>query len=110
MKKQTFEELYIEMTEWQDATFGRRGAVPPLHHLSKEVGETIEAIEANVGTPELEFADLLTLLINAAHNYGMTARDLLDYTQQKLEINKRRKWGVPDEKGVVEHIHEEGEE
>jgi len=48
-------------------------------------------------------------LLDSASHFGLTAGNLLWYTETKLEINKRRKWGAPDKNGVVEHILSEEE-
>jgi len=51
-----------------------------------------------------EFADCFMLLIAAAKMEGMSGNDLILITRLKLALNKKRKWGKPDENGVVEHI------
>lgn len=118
------QNLMNEIAEWSDATFGYGQRNPAiLHHLIKEVPELIEAIEKyqkgnNLKTPykeanELlkdvweEYADCFMLLIDSANHFGLSAERLLYNTKKKLEVNKKRKWGKPDENGVVEHIKEE---
>lgn len=79
-----------------------KNPVPTLHHLSKEVAETIE-------TPNdvSEYADMLILLMGAFKRTGGNAKDLVQAALDKVEINKIRKWGKPDENGVIEHIKEQ---
>jgi NTP pyrophosphatase (non-canonical NTP hydrolase) len=120
MKK--LQKLMDDIREWSDGTFGEaQRTIPILHHLKKEVPEAIEAVrqkekvehDASVGVGEfyrksnkaaLEFADCFMLILDAASHFGLSASDLLQVTKIKLEINKDRKWGKPDENGVVEHI------
>ena len=52
-----------------------------------------------------EFADAYMLLLDSAWHFGISIKTLLEYTQKKLEINKKRKWGKPDKNGVIEHIN-----
>ena len=106
--------------EWSDATFGEGQRNPAiLHHLSKEVAELIEALkkfqqedsisnivksEQNLKQLFFEYADCFMLLLDSASHMGLTFDILYEYTKRKLEINRNRKWGKPDENGVVEHI------
>ena len=73
--------------------------LPTLNHLLKEVKETVEAPEDVV-----EYADMLILLLGAFKRTGGTAEQLVQAALDKVEINKVRKWGKPDENGVIEHI------
>ncbi len=94
------QQLQDEIASWSDATFGAdRPPRIPLHHLAKEVQELIE-------TPNdrMEYADCLILLLDAYRMAGGSADDLILACQEKLEINREREWGTPDENGVVEHI------
>lgn len=74
--------------------------------MKKEVDELKNAIfhEHSESEKRYEFADCFMLLIAAAKMEGLTAKDLISITRAKLELNKVRKWGKPDENGVVEHI------
>ncbi len=114
--------LMNDISEWSDKAFGDGQRNPAIvYHLKKEVNELIEAIEKtnalgsdpSVGVGEfgrqrtvtrVEYADCLMLLLDSAHHFGISAKELLSVTRGKLEINKVRKWGSPDENGVVEHI------
>lgn len=116
------QNLMDEIREWSDATFGTHKRNPAIvHHLKKEVKELIEAInetnacgvDEGIGIGEfgravkktrMEYADCFMLLLDSASHFGISAEELLIATQQKLEINKDRKWGKPDANGVVEHI------
>ena len=93
-------QLFKEHGEFSDATFGvNRSANGPLHHLKKEVEEVIK----NPNDFE-EYADCLLLLIDAFRMSGGNSKELLDAAFDKLDKNKKRDWGLPDENGVVEHL------
>lgn len=111
-----------DISEWSDATFGESQRNPAIvYHLQKEVYELTEAlIKANelgsdnsVGIGEfgrqmnetkMEYADCFMLLLDSAHHYHITAKELIKLVRKKLEINKKREWGKPDNNGVIEHI------
>ena len=114
------QKLMDDISEWSDTTFsdgffehGR--CVPISYHLQKESKELTEALEMFLKNPtkencELankEFADVFMLLLDSAFHYGLLAKTLISESFEKLEINKKRTWGVPDENGVVEHIRKE---
>jgi NTP pyrophosphatase (non-canonical NTP hydrolase) len=110
------QKLMDDIREWSDATFGEGQRNPAIaYHLQKEVPELIEAIEkfqkedsmGHIHRAGFEFADCFMLLLDSASHFGLTAGNLLWYTEEKLKVNKERKWGKPDENGVVEHIPEE---
>ena len=105
------QNLMNEISEWSDKTFGYGQRNPAiLYHLKKEVNELIETfVQSAIDSPQnrimrMEFADCLMLLLDSAKHAGFTANELLKATGEKLEINKKRKWGKPDENGVVEHL------
>lgn len=116
------QDLMNDISEWSDATFGdRQTSRAAAYHLRKEVQELIDALvehryheerqnlaiikEENLtGNANMEYADCFTLLLDSASHFGLTADDLIKLSRRKLEINKKRKWGNPDENGVVEHI------
>lgn len=96
--------------KWTDETFGKLTSTAALHHLQKEVGETIKAIEDE---PSLifgrdqtvfEFADMYLLLLNAMHKHNFTFKQMHEAAELKMDANRERKWGKANEKGFVEHI------
>lgn len=107
--------LIDEIIEWQVKTFPTSDAVSKLHHLSREVPELIEAIleedsdgptDEQVKNTEMEYADNFLLLFGSAAIYGLDAKGIERVVREKLEINKKRKWGQPDAQGVVSHVKE----
>ena len=117
--------LQDNIKQWSDDTFGsNRSGKPIAHHLKKEIDEVIDAIEVLEKSifetkddvrevywkghtrVKFELADCLTLLLDVASHENINVSELLDASEEKMEINKNRKWGEPDENGVVEHIPE----
>lgn len=102
------QKLMDDISEWSNATFGNgQRTIPIAYHLKKEINELIKALEKETSKQVInEFSDCFTLLFDCASHYGLKAHDIWLFCQQKLEINKLRKWGKPDKNGVVEHIKE----
>lgn len=117
--------LQNKIKEWSDSTFGnQRTGKPIAYHLKKEIDEVITAIERleeRIFTEKgdiqevyreehrrvkFELADCFILLLDVAAHENITVTQLFDASEEKMEINKKRKWGEPDENGVVEHIKE----
>ena len=105
------QSLMDSIFEWANKTFPNQTAVSKSIHLQKEAKELTEALEKYYRIPsqrhrddvKLEFADIMILLVNTANVYGITAKELIALSYIKLEINKSRQWGEPDEDGVVLH-------
>lgn len=87
-----------EVGTWGDKTFPGGTPESIVAHLRREVKELAASHD-----PE-EAADCFLLLLHHAHRAGY---DLLAEARKKLEINKKRQWGEPDENGIVEHIRTE---
>jgi len=118
---ESLQKLMNETCEWSDKTFdkgefNRKRCIPISYHLQKETKELTEELEKfwsksvhtvyDIGELEKEFADVLILLVDCANHSSFNAEELLTAAFNKLEENKKRKWGLPDENGVVEHIRE----
>ena len=94
------QRLQDEIGEWADETFGPKSSPrPALLHLQKEVQEVLDNPDDKV-----EYADCLMILLDAYRNAGGTADELVAIAFNKLEVNKQREWGPPDENGVCEHV------
>lgn len=121
-------KLQHDVYLWSNATFGNhRTALPIAYHLQKETNELIEALKVfyegtysndDTGTKKLadkferikmEYADCFMLLIDSAAHLPLSMDGLIFATDKKLNINKARKWGKPDENGVVNHLPDESE-
>ncbi len=100
MKEQQFNEI----TQWQKETFKQATSLSKIAHLDREIQELSGDLLIKAPDRRLEFADCFLLLYGAAHADGMTYEDICSAIQEKFEINKSRKWGEPNEKGIVEHI------
>lgn len=129
MNKKGLERLQAlmnEVSEWSDEQFNKgvfnhERSLPIAHHLKKESEELIEALSSffisteKVENKELnsrlenvgeELSDVFMLILDCATHMGYDADDIVTATFNKLEINKKRKWGKPDENGVVEHVND----
>ena len=101
----SFRLLLQDIADWQTTTFPKADTTSKLHHLKEEVQELIDAVEE--GDPvkiEKEFADCFLLLFGAADCRGFGWSSIKEIMRNKLDINKLRSWGLPDQNGVVHHI------
>lgn len=96
--------------KWSNETFIPNSTVLScLHHLKKEVSETIEEVEFADGVggeaaPLMEFADMYILLLESAARKGFTFTQLHTAGVNKMIINRKRTWGKPNEQGFTEHV------
>ena len=112
------QELQNKIKEWSDNQFSEgifthERVLPITHHLKKEVQELIDEL-VNAGNGDLdnynynrvkeEYADCFILLLDSASHFDLSVKDLYKASMDKLEENKKRRWGKPDKNGVVEHI------
>lgn len=87
-----------EFVDWGVATFQQSTPHTTAAHLAKEVAE----LQADP-TDGSEYADCLGLLCHGARRAGV---DLVQALNDKLAVNKARKWGKPNAQGFVEHVRE----
>ena len=97
-------EQYQAITNWQKETFKQATALSKIAHLRQEIEELATDIKANNLNQKLEFADCFILLFGAANATGMSYQDILNAIDEKMKINYQRKWGTPNEDGVVNHV------
>jgi len=94
------ERFQFEHGRWSDEIFGEQvGPEGKIAHLAKEVGELSMApydIE--------EYADCLTLLLDAARKAQFNADDIVHAAWHKLDENRHREWQKPNADGSVEHV------
>lgn len=102
----SIEQVVEQFHEWQVETFKNATPISKLKHLEQEVIELIIELTDSADEEKIksEYADCFALLFGSARARGYTMQDIADFLLAKLEVNKRRKWGKPDENGVVNHI------
>lgn len=98
------QHLQDEVARWSKETFGQRSPSPIIAHLRKEVEELWKEPFSTE-----EYADCLMLLLDAAERAGLTTDLIVKETFAKLEVNKQREWGEPDEHGAVDHIRKKND-
>lgn len=98
-------DMFRIITTWQSQTFPAATVQSKLAHLKEEIEEVLNGIK-NGETVAHEFADCILLLYGAAEKSGMSYMDIKRALWQKMSININRKWGSPDEKGIVRHIED----
>lgn len=93
------QKLMDETGAFVDTIFPNRPLSAPLGKLKEEVQELCDSPQ-----DDMEYADVLLVLLDAYRTKGGDANQLMNYAYGKLAINKNRKWGKPDENGVFSHI------
>jgi hypothetical protein len=96
--------LCADQAEWSQATFGADGAVGPLgalRHLEKEAREA----QADFTDVE-EYADCLLLVLDAWRRLGGSPTELVQTAQEKMRVNRARKWGKTVPGQPAEHVRE----
>lgn len=86
------------IAEWADAVYPNR---TPEHALTKMMLHEIpELLQGGVNDP-LEFADVAILLFDIAHLKGI---DIGKAISDKMDINKKRVWGIDRHTGLMSHL------
>jgi NTP pyrophosphatase (non-canonical NTP hydrolase) len=89
--------------EFSKKNFPVSNACSKFNHLVREIDELRNALEHSPAQIKSEIADCMILLYDIAEFMGIDAEQEII---AKMEINKNREWGEPDEFGVVEHIRQ----
>lgn len=97
-EKIVLDRLQDEIGAWSERTFPHSTPETILRHFQNESKELQDATDAET---DQEIADCIMLLFHLAHKRRTSARDAI---REKFEICKKRKWGPPDEHGVVRHV------
>lgn len=97
--------IYKDVVKWQRDTFPGSHVYSKLQHLKKEIKEVETAKSFDEAKEEL--ADCFILLMGACDSLGLNYSGITEAIQNKMRTNKLRKWGTPDENGVVLHIKNE---
>ena len=95
----TLDSLAREIRAWSAVTFPGSTAASTAEHLRREVFELLES-PANAE----EQADVFFLLVQLTR---VTGTDFATQVARKLTVNKARRWALPDQNGVVEHVRGE---
>ena len=98
-------ELQKALYIWASKQFKGQPISGKFSHLRKEINE-LEADQKDV----MEYADCYMLLMDIASNNGILLSDIHTAAQEKLEINKIRKWGKQNKDGSVEHVRGKADE
>lgn len=98
------QKQFKSIIEWQTKTFGKSTALSKIAHLTEEVQELITDLQNNSVGKKLEFADCFILLFGAAAADGMEYEDICNAIEEKMNINYKRNWGMPQKNGVINHI------
>ncbi len=94
------QRLQTEAIRWSAKQFGaNRGVKGPIAHLIKELKE-LEENPVDI----LEHADVLLLVLDIMSQAHKDVDTVIDAAFFKLDINRNREWGEPDEDGCVEHV------
>lgn len=92
-------EMQKKQYKWSRETFGESSMESNIDHLRDELAEIIEN-----PTDIEEWADVMLLYMNALSFVDFTMDDVLEAVHKKYEKNNKRKWGKPDDRGVVKHL------
>ena len=96
---ETLEAWQARLGAWTESTFGDGRTRETLKHLAEEVGELLDAENADAGY-EAEAADVLILLLCYAHRRGFSLAEAL---ARKHAVNLRREWRA-DADGMIRHV------
>ena len=94
-----------EIGTWGDAVFPHGTPLSFAEHLLEEAEELRNAIRDGDSFGAHELADVVILAMQVAHRAKL---DLATCIWAKMAVNRQRKWGEPDERGVVYHTKEGG--
>lgn len=86
-QEDTLRGLQGAIVRWADATFPNRVAAIAFMKLFEEIGEVVRD-----PFDRTEWADVLFLVLDLMAMHGITDPDTA--VQEKLEINRRRRWAV----------------
>lgn len=96
--------LQNQIAEWQNETFGdsKDRPVAILTHLKREIEELEKSVIVTKDKKETstELADCAILLVGLAEAFNI---DLETAINEKMKVNRKRKWKKPDRQGVIEH-------
>lgn len=111
-------ELEAERLEWSLKTFPEatpRSSMLKLqseaNEVLKEIGRLEECPDSDDGLGDLteEYADCLMCLFDSAGRAGVSIVEIFEAFEEKLEVNKSRKW-IKNADNSYSHVKEENNE
>jgi len=97
------QELIESIAEWGNKTFPKETIQARLYGVVEHLSDEVEELKKDPTSAE-ELADCFILLAQLAYESEV---NLYQAVQDKMEINRKRKWGTTDYRGVVKHIEED---
>lgn len=98
----TMQLLQSSIAKWQRETFPGGTSRAKFAHLREEIEELDAAIQSySANFIRHELADCFILLCGIASVENI---DLYAAAVNKMAINANRKWGTPNENGVIHHV------
>jgi hypothetical protein len=91
-------ELYEKIGNISKELYPKSNSIHHMVKLKEEINEVIEN-----PTDIVEYVDCFICLISAVHNSDISLSDIVEKINEKLEINKKRKWKLMDD-GTYKHI------
>jgi NTP pyrophosphatase (non-canonical NTP hydrolase) len=115
MKTKEASDLFYEINDWAEQTFGKdRDPKMILKHLEEELGELsneVRRLRGGFTTDKMDFmkeyADMQILLWNLADTMGMCYNSCVDSVMIKHNINKARTYVEVD--GKMKHVPDDVE-
>ena len=91
-------ELYEKIGNISKELYPKSNSIHHMVKLKEEINEVIEN-----PTDIVEYVDCFICLISAVHNSDISLSDIVEKINEKLEINKKRKWKLMED-GTYKHI------
>ncbi|MDR1783923.1 MAG: DUF550 domain-containing protein [Dysgonamonadaceae bacterium] len=100
------EQTIKRINDWAESVFTNQTVLGKAAHLSEEVAELEAALASDPysDAAKEELADCLILLYNISFRMRMTASDVIEAINLKMDKNEKRKWAALNEKGYSSHI------
>lgn len=84
---------------WANTVFPERTVKDILLKLNEEIGEVIKR-----PTDPMEYADIMILLLDFAAHNDISGTTILKAIDEKMEINRQRKWAIDRRTGIMQHV------
>lgn len=89
------DETHWTVNGWANSVFPHRTRDSVIKKLFEEIGEFVKTPD------EGEWADIIVLLWDLAVMYGIDPQKAIN---DKMRINRARKWAVNEATGVMQHV------